>query len=133
MQDSRLLPNTLADGHRQHHLRMQLFQVDTNRIQLTGGVSQSGHEHTAGVPLRGGGRIMGGVCGRGGVLIGDGAPTDADPRTAFDMPAGSETGGALTAAAAEEDADEDARPDGRAYSDGTSCAGFVHGQGQGRG
>jgi len=72
--------------------------------------------------LRGGGRSIGGVCGRGGVLIGDGAPMDAEPSTAPAMPAGNETGGALTAAAAEENAEDDARPDGRACSDGMSCA-----------
>ena len=72
---------------------------------------------------------MGGVCGRGGVPIGDGAPTDVGPRAAPDMLAGSATGGALSAAAAEEDAGEDGRPDGRACSDGTSCAGWMQGQG----
>ena len=66
---------------------------------------------------------MGGVCGRGGVLIGDGAPTDAELRAATDMPAGSETGGAFSAAAAADDeAAEDVSPDGRACSEGTSCA-----------
>ena len=65
---------------------------------------------------------MGGVCGRGGVLIGDGAPTDVWLRAAPDMPAGSVTGGAPTAAAAEEDAAEDARPDGSTCSEGTSCS-----------
>lgn len=59
---------------------------------------------------------MGGVCGRGGVLMGDGAPT-AEPDN---MPAGSMTGGAL---AADDDADEDASPDGRVCSDWTSCIG----------